>query len=131
MNISEYKRVVQELCKVVGFGSPKTLLDGGRLKIDDYLVSLIYDESVDPNLLQVYIDMGPLPDNQAASYKTFLMINFKLSASQRGSLSVHPQTGHLFYSFRYRLDQQASGQALLDSLIRFVGDVGLEALATV
>lgn len=131
MNTSEYKRVVQELCKVVGFDSPKTLLDGGRLRIDDFLVALIYDESFDPDLLQVYIDMGPLPDNRADVYKTFLMINFKLNASQRGSLGVHPQTGHLFYSFRYRLDQQASGQALLDSLIRFVGDVGLETLATV
>ncbi|OAJ61443.1 hypothetical protein A6V36_23990 [Paraburkholderia ginsengiterrae] len=131
MNTSEYRRVVEELCKVVGFNSPKTLFDGGRLRIDDYLVALIYDETFDPDLLQVYIDLGPIPADRAAACKTFLKINFNLSASQRGSLSVHPQTEHLFYSFRYRLDKNASGQALLDSLIRFVGDVGLEAMATV
>ncbi|MFM0170874.1 CesT family type III secretion system chaperone [Paraburkholderia sediminicola] len=129
MNISQFQRVVEELCQVVGFESPEALIEGGFLQVDDNFVSMFYNDALDPDVMQVFIDLGPMPDAHADAYKTFMKLNFELSAGQRGALSLHPNNGNLFYSFRYRLDEEASGQRLLDALIRFVADLGVQALA--
>jgi len=124
-----FQRSVAELCELVGYANPGLLLDGGKFRIDDYTVSLIHDESYSPSELFVYIDMGPAKaEDKEGGYKVLLKINFELLAGSRGAISIHPQTDHVFYAFRYKLDASSSGRNLLDTLIRFVGDVGIEAL---
>jgi hypothetical protein len=125
-----FERVMKELCDLVGFRDHSLLVRGGKLRIDEYTVSFIRDANYMPDNIFVYVDMGPctnLSDKEGA-YKALLKINFELLAGARGSVSVHPETENIFYSFRYVLDEKASGRNLLDSLIRFVGDMGIEAL---
>ncbi|RFP09332.1 hypothetical protein D0T25_24305 [Duganella sp. BJB488] len=125
-----YARVIRELSKVVGFEAADEILLGARLRIDDYLIAFIYDDEFNPNELAVYVDMGkPGGGDLALAYGVMLKINFELDAGSRGVISMHPDTGHLFYSFRYPLNAQASGQSLLDTLIRFIGDFALDAEA--
>lgn len=125
-----FERVLKELCELVGFKDYQLLVRGGKLRIDAYTVSFIRDEHYMPDTIFVYIDMGPCKnkDDLAGAYKVFLKINFELLAGARGAISIHPQTENIFYSFRYQLDEQANGRRLLDGLIRFVGDIGIEAL---
>ena len=125
---TEFQRVVKELCGLVGFTDHEMLVNGGKLRINEYLVSFIYDEGFNPNQLFVYVDMGIPASDREDAYKVLLKINFELAAGIRGVLSIHPQTNHLFYSFCYALNSTSTGRHLLDSLIRFVGDVGLESL---
>ncbi|HWW08247.1 hypothetical protein [Collimonas sp.] len=128
MTTSNYQRVVKELCELVGFKDHGLLVNGGKLRIQDYRVSFIYNQAYDPKNMLVYVDMGVPSGDLEQTYKTMLKINFQLGIGERGVISLHPETGHLFYSFGFELDDEALGRSLLDTLIRFVGDVGIEAL---
>jgi hypothetical protein len=125
-----FQRVIKELCELVGFRDHNLLVKGGKLRIDDYTVSFIRDAEYMPDHIFVYIDMGPCGNSsdKEGAYKALLKINFELLAGARGAISVHPETENVFYSFRYELGEKASGRNLLDSLIRFIGDIGIEAL---
>ncbi|WP_207004439.1 hypothetical protein [Trinickia mobilis] len=128
MHSSNHRRVIEDLCGLIGFKDHDILLKGGKLRIDDYLVSFIYNPHYDPANLLVYVDMGAPSGDREHAYETVLKINFELGIGNRGIISLHPKTQRLFYSFGYALDDTASGRALLDTLIRFVGDVALEAI---
>ena len=128
MHTSNYPRVIKELCELIGFADHAVLLRGGKLQIDDYRISFIFNPGYDAKNLLVYLDMGALAGDRKHVYETLLKINFELGIGQRGWISMHPQTHHLFYSFGYLLDDTASGRALLDTLLRFSGDVALGAI---
>lgn len=129
MNTQHYKRVLKQLCELIGFTNTGALTNGAKLRIDDYIVCFFYNEEEAPNELAAYVDMGPPGKDHLQALEVLMQLNFSLGAGARGVLSLHPQTKHIFYSFRYKLNESASGQELLDTLIRCVGDVGLEAQA--
>lgn len=128
MNSSHFYRVIEGLCNAIGFSEPSILVQGAKLRIDENLVSFIYDEPYNPNTAYVYVDMGAPKENLDDVYKKLLKINFGLSAGERGVMSLHPETNHLFYSFCFPLSEEATGRGLLDALTRFIGGVGIEAL---
>lgn len=128
MDAPNFNRVIEELCKLIGFDQPDLLVKGGKLRIDQCLVSFFCDKALNPDDMFVYIDMGPAATETADAYKTLLKINFELGAGARGVLCVHPESDHLFYSFAYSLSEKASGKYLLDSLVRFIGDFALTAM---
>lgn len=128
-----YRRVIKDLCDLVGFRDHEILLKGGKLRIDDYRISFIYSPNIyspnrDAENLLVYVDMGMPSGNREQAYETLLKINFELGIGNRGVISVHPNTNRLFYSFGFLLNDAASGRALLDTLIRFAGDAALGAI---
>jgi hypothetical protein len=129
MNSTIYGRVVTELCKLIGSTNPQAVLEGGRLRIGDRFVSLIYDEIYNREAVAAYVDLGGLPHDEAYACKTLLKLNFEMNAVEGGALAVHPQTEHVFYSYRYKLTEDSSGQQLLDTLIRAIGDAALEVTA--
>jgi len=129
MNTQHYQRVLSQLCKLVGFTNTEALANGAKLRIDDYVVCFFYDEAEAPDEVAVYVDMGPPGKDHHQAMEVLMQLNFSLGAGARGVLSIHPQTRRIFYSFRYKLNESATGQALLDTLIRCVGDVSLDALA--
>lgn len=128
MNSTHFKRVIGELCQQIGFAEPETLFNGGKLRINENLVSFVFDETYNPGTIYVYVDMGAPDSARDDVYKTLLKVNFQLLAGERGILSMHPKTNHLFYAFCYPLTEEATGLHLLDSLVRFIGGVGVEAL---
>ena len=128
MYASNYPRVIKQLCELIGFSDHNIVLQGGKLQIDDYRISFIFNPSYDAKNLLVYLDMGAPAGDREHVYETLLKINFELGIGQRGLISMHPQTHHLFYSFSYLLDEAASGRVLLDRLLRFSGDVALGAI---
>jgi hypothetical protein len=128
MDLLDFKRVIEELCELIGFDQPDLLVRGGKLRIDQCLVSFFCDKALSPDDMFVYIDMGPAATETADAYKSLLKINFELGAGARGVLCVHPENSHLFYSFAYTLNENATGQYLLDSLVRFIGDFALTAM---
>lgn len=126
--VEHFQRSIQELCELVGFKNYELLLNGGKLRIEDYRISFIFDESYSIDKILVYIDIGPPKGkDKEHTFTTFLKLNFKLLAGTRGVISMHPENGHIFYSFPYSLNASSSGRELLDALLRFIDNVGIEA----
>lgn len=128
MSVSNYERVITELCGLIGFVDKRHLLGGGKLRMNDHTISFFHDTTGDTEGILVYIDMGSPSDDTAKIYADMLEINFMLGIGQRGCMSLHPDTHHVFYIFRFTLTDEALAQTLLDTLIRFIGDVGIETL---
>lgn len=124
-----YERVLSELSSVLGFTDNHALASGGRIKAGDHIITFIHDDEIDAHHLSVYVDLGKPSKHEKRAFELLLKINFELEASGRGTLSLHPETGHAFYSFRYPLTDIASGQSLLDTLARAVADVAVEGAA--
>jgi len=120
------ERILMELSKLVGFEEKDTLAPGGRIKIADKLITFIHDTDIDEHNLCIYVDFGKPVDNDDETVRKLLKINFELDIAQRGTLSLHPVTEHAIFSFRYQLNEQGSGQALIDEIARAVADVAIE-----
>lgn len=129
MNAQLSERVLNELCALVGFEHAGALSKGAKLQIDNNVVTFVYDENLSPQKLAVYVDMGKAQSTQTRALEVLMKLNFSLGVGARGVLSLHPVTDHVFYAFHYPLDTKASGQAMLDTLIRCVGDIGIDVQA--
>lgn len=122
MDYSTYRRIVIELCDVAALSAPDAILASGQLTIDDYRVSLYYDESIDADTLLAQVDLGEAPaDARERIYRAALEINFNLGPA-RGNLGIAPDTDRIVYAFRYPLDAVSSGRALLAALAEFISD---------
>jgi hypothetical protein len=130
MSTERYRRVLNQVCRAVGFRDADALAQGSQLRIDGHLVTFVHDDvDAAADGIAVYVDLGPVRGDVRRALEVLMQLNFSLGVGSRGVLSLHPQTRHLFYSFRYALTASASGQALLDTLIRCIGDVALDAAA--
>lgn len=127
MSQKHYVRVVNEVRSTLGYGPVDVLAQGNGLRIDDYVVTFLHDPHFDAEAMAVYVDLGAAPSGDAQSLKTILRVNFELGASNGGALSIHPETDRVFFSFRFVLDDAASGEVLLERLAGLITEVALEA----
>jgi hypothetical protein len=128
---SAYRRVVTELCARLNVDDPESVMKGGKIGIEGCTFCLLLDETREHDGIFVYVDLGPSHEkDKAHAYKMLLKINFGLLAGAKGVMSVHPDNEHVFYSFRYPLDQWASGERLLATLLESLTELGLIALDT-
>jgi hypothetical protein len=126
-----FRRVVTELCAHVNIGDPERVIKGGKIGIEGCTFCLLLDESREHDGIFVYVDLGLSHEkDKAHAYKMLLKINFGLLAGAKGVMSVHPDNDHVFYSFRYPLDESASGERLLATLLRSLDDLGFVASDT-
>lgn len=125
MSQQHYVRVVNELREVLGYGPANVLAQGNGLKIDNYTVTFLHDEHFDAGAMAIYVDLGQA-SSDPVSLKTILRVNFELTASNGGALSIHPETDRVFFSFRYELNPAATGEALLERLAGLITEVALE-----
>lgn len=124
-----FGKVVEQLCELVGFEHPDLIIRGERLQVADRLISFINDAAYYPDLVFVYVDMGPIADeNKLPAYDTMLKLNFALLAGIRGVMCIHPETAHLFYSLRYKLNASSTGKHLLDFLTSAIEEITAEML---
>ncbi|MCS4510306.1 CesT family type III secretion system chaperone [Xylophilus ampelinus] len=126
MGTQKFASVLKEFSQLVGFEEFDALAKGAKLKIDDYVVSFIPGAGDDEDNLRVYVDLGPLVGDAAEGLRTLMELNFMLSAAGRLVVCTHPTTHNVFLIFRYALDQNASGQALLDTTLRSISELGYE-----
>jgi hypothetical protein len=102
------------------------LIAGERLKLGEHLYLFAHHDTVCPEILFIFIDLGPLAD--AGLERPVLMLNFELMADIRGVLSLHPHSGHLFYGCQFRLGMSATGEQLLGMLAQAMDDLGQSML---
>jgi hypothetical protein len=127
MSTASFRKIMNQLCSILGFEQTDALANGAKLRIDAHLVTFVHDDIDAHDGISVYVDLGSIEGDESHALGVLMQLNFGLGVGDRGVLSLHPQTRHMFYSFRYALTPASSGQALLDTLIRCVGDVSLSA----
>lgn len=126
---SHFQRVIEELCKKLGLKDPGTILRGGKLAIDDIFLTFVNDEEYKPDQMLVYMDMGKPSDKDVTKlYKVLLKLNFELEGGTCGSMCLHPENEHIFFSFCFMLDEAASGEHLLSRLMSVITVVTSAAL---
>ena len=123
--VHHYKRVLAELSTIVGFKEVDALSSGAKLRVDEnFTVSFLFEEPLSSDHLLVYIDLGPTTGHGDGAFAQLMKVNFHILAGARGTLSLHPESGHLFFSFSFLLDQSASGEKLLEHILRSVAWLG-------
>lgn len=109
MNEQTYSRVISEWCEATGMQPWATDADM-HINIENTTVGLLYDETVSPGALHVYIDLGhlDLPD----LHRQLLEFNMSLDSPHGGCFALHPETGGLVYRAAIALSDDTDGSAL-------------------
>lgn len=127
---NRFQRVIEELCHAFGLQDPSPILGGGKLQVDDFFITFVHDESYRPDRMYVYLDLGKTEEKDVAKvYQALLKLNFEMDGGERGSMCLHPENEHLFYSFFYILDESASGLHLLNTIMRFAARSALDGFS--
>lgn len=124
-----YTRLIEEVAGAIGQPEAKDLLlEGGQVQIGDRAAWFIYDENLDLGYVYVYVDIGA-PSSVPQAYANLLRFNLQLlRASLFGITSLHPDNGHVIYTYRYRLAPTSSGRGLIESLLKVVNGLSADAL---
>lgn len=126
----QFERVIKEMCQAFGLQDPSPILGGGKLQVDDFFITFIHDEQYRRDRLYVYFDLGKTEERDVAKvYKALLKMNFEMEGGECGSMSLHPENEHVFYSFFYVLDENATGVKLLSTIMNFVSRGALDAFS--
>lgn len=117
-----FRRIVEEVCTITGSDAAARLIDGERLRVGDEVYTFMHDEHYHPAAMFVYADLGCPPAGEMA-LRDLLKMNFDLLAGTRGTLSINPDNGNLFYAVRYHLGLASSGERLLESLTLTIEEI--------
>jgi len=120
-----FVRAVCQFCELVGFKDPDFLINGNKMEFGTCTVSLISEYGPEPKQMFVYVDIGPPPSvNREEAYAMFLRMNFQLLAGTQGTMGLHPETNNVFYSFNHLLNEETTGQQLLEKLTGLLNHMG-------
>lgn len=87
-----YRRLLSEICALIGVPCDDALASHGTLRIADFDVLLVCDGSM-PHYAAAYFDLGPLPEQgKEALQADMLEINHSIGPSCKGVLSVEPRS---------------------------------------
>jgi hypothetical protein len=79
MNRGLFEQLVKDFCKLCNMEEPERILHGGPIAVDDIVFSLVYSETVNPDLLFVYGDFGEVPaGKEAEALRALLEANLYL-----------------------------------------------------
>jgi hypothetical protein len=127
MSQKTFVSILRDFCKLVGFKDVDSLARGAKLKVDNYVVSFVWHDKAPQDCVGVYIDLGPLIGEPAVGLRSLMELNFMLSTAGRSMICLHPVTHNIFLTFRYMLlEESASGQDLLDTMLRSISELGKE-----
>ncbi|WP_080415547.1 CesT family type III secretion system chaperone [Burkholderia ubonensis] len=127
MNGSEYRSFVFELCKKIGITDWETVAHTQHLCVDDRVVALFFDESVDPTKLYVWVDLGSPSENAEQLYKRLLELNLTPGRSIVGHFALDDESGSVIYvvpvTFTGSPDEASALARLLPHLARPLDDL--------
>lgn len=109
MNAKTYTRVIHEWCETTGM-QPWAPDANMHIDMENTTIGLLYNETVSPGALHVYIDLGHknLPD----LHRQLLELNMALDSPYGGCFALHPETGSLVYRAAMALSDETDGSAL-------------------
>ena len=120
---AQLKRLIAEICALVGVAYEATGASHGTLRIADIDVLLVCDTDK-PQQAAAYFDLGPLPEkDREAVLLEMLEINYGIGASCKGMLSVDPGSQHVLCVLPFVLDELTTARTVLDELTAFAQEL--------
>jgi hypothetical protein len=128
---SHYRRLIEEVAALIGHPEQaEPLFHGGQLQIGERHAWFVYNEDLDVGHVYVYVDIG-VPAKVPEAYRQLLRFNLQLLGSGVfGTTGLHPDNDHVIYAYRYPLAASSSGQGLMESLLKVVNGISVDALPT-
>ena len=108
---SEYDKLINDFCQVVGLEDEEYVRDGGAFEVDGVVSSLIYNEQASTELMFLYVDFGMLPPElEAAASCELLKRNFLTFTGKGPAFTISPITGRVVYVEHFQLDSTDAEQ---------------------
>lgn len=105
MSNLQYTKLIEDFCANCGMDQA-LLMDGDPFEIDGVNFSLVFDESVDPDLLFIYCACGEIEaGKELEAYRDLLEANMHLYDGAGPIYALCPATGRVLLVRHYRLDQ--------------------------
>jgi hypothetical protein len=104
MNRGLFAQLVKDFCTLCGMEEPERILQGGPIAVDDIVFSLVYSESVNPDLVFIYCDFGELPrGRETEAGKALLEANLYLHTGGGPVFAISVETGRVVSADHRRL----------------------------
>ncbi|WP_136417434.1 CesT family type III secretion system chaperone [Herbaspirillum sp. ST 5-3] len=105
MSNLQYTKLIEDFCADCGM-DPALLMDGGPIGIDGVNFSLVFNESVDPDLLFIYCVFGEIEAGKGLEvYRNLLKTNMYLYDGAGPVFTLCSLTGRVILARHCRLDQ--------------------------
>jgi hypothetical protein len=102
---ARYTKLIQDFCNANGLQEPERILRGGPIAVDDVTFSVIYSETVNPDVVFLYCDFGDVPvGREHEAYKALLQANLSLYNGGGPSFAVSPESGRVLLADACRID---------------------------
>ncbi|HEX6705246.1 MAG TPA: CesT family type III secretion system chaperone [Albitalea sp.] len=104
MNRGLFEQLVKDFCTLCNMEEPERILQGGPIAVDDIVFSLIYSETVNPDLIFIYGDFGDLPTGkEQAALRALLEANLYLYTGNGPVFAMSTDTGRVVSAQHQRL----------------------------
>ncbi|KRB66356.1 hypothetical protein ASE07_10810 [Noviherbaspirillum sp. Root189] len=114
---ANYRYLIEDFCKLCGLENSGQIMRGGPVVVDGSMFSLIYSETVNPDIMFIYCDCGDVPlGRQADAYKALLEANLFLYTGTGPSFTVSDETGRVLLVDQYPLRDKSAPEELRNVL---------------
>lgn len=108
MSQAAFSDLMEKFCALVGLDRPERIVAGDAVEINGVEFNLVYNESVSPETLFIYCDMGPVPeDGRSQFYEALLEANMLAYPAGSPAFMLSPETGHVLFACNRRLVELA------------------------
>lgn len=119
-----FNELLRELCKHEKIVHVDQLQASGRLLVGKHHVLIMYEEYIDPQSIEVQVDLGEMPEAGSETLLCALMMsNFIYGRCGRSVSSIDPQTGNIVMTMRLPFAPTLTGADLAEDLRRAVRQV--------
>lgn len=113
-----YRYLLEDFCNLCGIKGAGRIMEGGSIEFNGIAFSLIYSETVNPDIMFIYCDFGDVPlGRQADAYKALLEMNLFFCTGTGPTFSVSDETGRVLLVDQYPLVQKSAPEELRNVLV--------------
>ncbi|HEY8608088.1 MAG TPA: CesT family type III secretion system chaperone [Noviherbaspirillum sp.] len=112
----QYISLVRDLCRLCELKNPEVVIDSGAMMVNDVVISLAHNATVDPGVLFIYCDFGKVPEGrEVEAYSAMLKTNLLLYNGRGPAFAMSFETGRVVFADHCRM-ADIDPKALRDKL---------------
>jgi hypothetical protein len=116
MTAEQYRLLLQDLARLADPRDGDSLLEHGRAKVGALDTVMVHAPEYDPDLLQVRMRVGTLPEPSGHILRGILEANFISGFGGECVFSLFPNSRDVVMTLRHRLDEATTPQDLWQGL---------------
>ena len=112
MSLAIFKDLAEKFCSLAGLDEPNRVLNGDAVEINGITFSLMYNEKIDPEVLFIYADFGPVPAYRKVEiHEALLEANLFVYPQGFPAFGISPETKRVVFASHARL-REITAEAL-------------------